>query len=115
MGEATGSRTLFLVEDVEQNDADFVVGLNLRIQQHGDDVLHGVFKRLALRVGAHGQILHGGKKIHKQTARRAGRDRDVLSGTTTKKKHVKRKEKRAVHKNLSKPQRGLKSVATSCF
>lgn len=57
--EAAGSRTLFLVEDVEQNDADFVVRLNICIQQDRNDVLHGVFKRLALCVGAHGQILHG--------------------------------------------------------
>lgn len=62
----TGGRTLFLVEDVEQNDADFVVRLNVCVQQDRNDVLHGIFKWLAFRVGTHGQILHTKKRKRKE-------------------------------------------------
>jgi len=52
-------RTLLLVEDVEQDNADLVVGLDVVVQQHRDDALHGVSQGLPLRVRAHGQVLAG--------------------------------------------------------
>lgn len=46
-----------LEEDVEQDDADFVVGADVAIQQNGHDGSHGVLDLLTLGIGAHGQIL----------------------------------------------------------
>ena len=35
-------RTFFLVEYVQQDDADFVIGLNFVVEEHRNDALHGV-------------------------------------------------------------------------
>lgn len=53
---ASGIPTV-LQEDVEKDDADFVVSADVRVQQNGDDGSHGVLDLLPFSIGAHGQVL----------------------------------------------------------
>lgn len=53
---AKGSRTI-LEENVEQDDADLVVGADVGVQQDWHDGPHGVFNLFALRICSHSEIL----------------------------------------------------------
>lgn len=46
-----------LQEDVEEDDADFVVSADVRIQKDGDNGSHGVLDFLPLGICAHRQVL----------------------------------------------------------
>lgn len=50
-----------LQEDVEQDDADLVIGADVAIQQDGDNGPHGVLDLLSFSIGAHGQVLQGAR------------------------------------------------------
>lgn len=42
--------TLLLMENVQQYDADFVVGFDLGVEQNRDDTLHSVFDLFPLSI-----------------------------------------------------------------
>lgn len=53
---AKGSPTV-LQENVEEDNADLVVGADVGVQQDRHDGPHGVFNLFALCVGSHSEIL----------------------------------------------------------
>lgn len=57
-----GGPLTILKEDVEQDDADLVVGADVGIQQDWHNGTHGVLDLLALSVSAHGKVLEGNRE-----------------------------------------------------
>ena len=49
--------------DVEENDADLVVGRHGLVQQDGHDVPHVILHLLTLSISAHGKVLAGEKYV----------------------------------------------------